>query len=91
MNVGKIIVQIIIRLLFSACKMCKEVAQLVQQRDVMITGLWWRFVICICLYPLPQTPCVSAVLQLVGYLSGVQTLGFPDAVVFWGIFRVMTS
>uniref|UniRef100_A0A8C1FVM2 Dihydropyrimidinase like 4 n=1 Tax=Cyprinus carpio carpio TaxID=630221 RepID=A0A8C1FVM2_CYPCA len=48
--------------------------QLVQQRDVAVTGPLWGLVVRNGLYPLPQAPSVSAVAELMGYPPGSDKL-----------------
>lgn len=67
----------------------KEVVEFVQRRDIAVTGLRWRFIVC-GLDPLPQAP----VFELTGYLFGVQTVGSADAMGLLGCgsqFSCITS
>lgn len=44
---------------------------------VTVTGLWSRFIVCDGLYPLPQSPCVSAVSKV------MLSCGCTASLLFW--------
>ena len=60
-------------------KASEEGVQLVQQRDVAVTGPWWGLVVRNGLYPLPQALSVSAVAESMGSPPGVLSLSLSDA------------